>query len=214
MASDANETLRYAASGGDVAEIERLIAAGADPNVFEGMQGYLVTPLQRTAANGHVAAIAALLKAGARVDGADSDGITPLMLAARDGHIAAVDALVTAGADVHRAKSNGSTALHLASLNSQLDAARALLEAGARTDVRRKEGSQPIDLVRVPARLLVAAARSRHASAPPHCHAQVCMFRSKSNEAPLRSLLAAAAPWSRRRPVAIACYGGEWEWEA
>jgi hypothetical protein len=38
----------------------------------------------------------------------------------------------------------------------------------------------------------------------------------KSNEAALRALLAAAAPWSRRRPVAIACYavGWEWEWEA
>ena len=40
---------------------------------------------------------------------------------------------------------------------------------------------------------------------------QVCGDSSdKSNEAPLRSLLLAAEPWSRRRPIAVACYSGTW----
>jgi uncharacterized protein len=144
----ANEKLRDAAKSGDVAEIERKIAASADPNAFEGTNGW--TPLQRAAAYGHVAAITALLKAGARVDGADSVGQTPLMYAAHSGNTAAVDVLLAAGADVHRTTNYGNTALHRASMNGQLDAARVLLEAGARPDVRNNEGKRPIDVVRWP----------------------------------------------------------------
>jgi ankyrin repeat protein len=144
--SSASVKLRDVAQRGDVAEIERQIAAGADPNAFEGTSGW--TPLQRAAQGGHVAAIAALLMAGAHVDGVDSGGRTPLMYATEHGHAAAIDALVAAGADVHRANHNGNTALHWASRSSQPDAARILLEAGTRTDARNKSGKRPIDVVR------------------------------------------------------------------
>jgi uncharacterized protein len=156
MAS-ANEQLGDAAGRGDVPEIERQIAAGADPNAFEGTAGARPgpkTPLQMAAARGHVAAIAVLLKAGARVDGVDCNGWTPLMYAANGGHTAAIDALVAAGADVHRTNNGGNTALHCASAKGQKDAARVLLEAGAKTDVRNKDGllfgKRPIDLVSAP----------------------------------------------------------------
>jgi len=59
-----------AAVWGQVEEIERLIAAGADVNAL--VDGW--TPLQKAADNGHVAAIEALVKAGAHVDGANSSG--------------------------------------------------------------------------------------------------------------------------------------------
>jgi len=139
-----------AATCGNVGEVERLIAAGADPNAFEGSSGW--TPLIEAAENGHVAAIATLLKAGAHVDGADSYGWTPLMRAAMFGRTAAIDALIAAGADVHRANTLGDTALHRASMNGKVDAARVLLEAGAKADVRNKDGlflgKRPIDVVR------------------------------------------------------------------
>jgi uncharacterized protein len=167
--SSANEKLCDAAGRGDVAEIERQIAAGANPNAFEGTD--CMTPLQRAAYNGHIAAIATLLKAGARVDGASSTGSTALMYAAYNNQTAAIDALVAAGADVHRANKRGDTALHGASAYGRLDAARVLLEAGAKTDVRNIVGKRPIDVVRAPAPSLVAAARSRHTAAPPRCHA-------------------------------------------
>jgi ankyrin repeat protein len=141
-----DEELYEAAGRGDVAKIERQIAAGADPNAFEGTGG--LTPLQCAGAYGHVAAIAALLKAGARVDGVDSDGTTPLIFAAANGRTAAIDALVAVGADVHRADKDGDTALHRASVYGFLDAARVLLEAGAKTDVCNKDGERPIDVVR------------------------------------------------------------------
>jgi ankyrin repeat protein len=152
--SSANEKLCDAAGRGDVAEIERQIAAGADPNAFEGTVGFAVTPLQWASVNGHLAAIAVLLKAGARVDGADSYGRTPLMWAATCGHTAAMNALLAAGADVHRVNNEGDTALHRASANGRLDAARVLLEAGAKADVRNKSGKRPIDVVRSLARSL------------------------------------------------------------
>jgi uncharacterized protein len=209
MAS-ANDKLCYAATSDDVAEIERQIAAGADPNAFEGTSH--MTPLLNAACHGHVAAITALVKAGARVDGASDFGLTPLMAAACYGNTAAVETLLAAGADVQHTSNPGNTALQWAPRGGHLDAARVLLEAGARTDVCNEDGERPIDVVCVPARSLVAATRSRHASAPPRCHAQVCHDVSdKSNEAALRALLTFAAPWSRRRPVAVACYAVEWE---
>jgi ankyrin repeat protein len=212
--SSANDKLRDAAGRDNVAEIERQIAAGADPNAFEGR--FLLTPLQLAAINGHIAAIAVLLKAGAHIDGADSGGETPLMGASADGRAAAIDALVAAGADVHRVRIDGHTALHVAAANGKLDAARVLLEAGARADICNKEGDRPINVVRCAAGSLVAAARSRHAAAPPRGHAQVCTAwgrMDKFDEAALRTLLTSAASWSRRRPVAIACYADVWEWE-
>jgi hypothetical protein len=197
--SSANEKLVDAAKSGDVAEIERQIAAGADPNAFEGTDRS--TPLQRAALYGHGAAIAALVKAGAHVDGANSYGTTPLMFAAASGRTAAVDALVAAGADVHRVDNDGDTALHWASMNGCLDAARALLEAGAKTDVRNKDGKRPIDMVRAPACSLVAAVRLRRAAAPPRRHAQVCKHGGKSNEAAMRALLEAPPAVKPRAPT-------------
>jgi uncharacterized protein len=144
--------LREAAGRGDVAEIERQIAAGADPNALvKDMFGFgHSTPLQWAAQKGHVAAMAVLLKAGARVDGTNREGYTPLMLAAWSGQTAAIDVLVAVSADVHRADKDGNSALHLASMYGHLDAARVLLEAGAKADVRNKKGERPIDVVRAP----------------------------------------------------------------
>jgi uncharacterized protein len=148
--SSANDKLCDAADRGDVAEIELQIAAGANPNAFEGTGFGDTTPLQRAARYGQIAAMAALLKAGARVDGEDGFGNTPLMFAAINGHTTAIDALLAAGADVRRANSDRNTKLHLASMYGHVDAARVLLEAGARTDARNKRGKRPIDEVCAP----------------------------------------------------------------
>jgi hypothetical protein len=209
--SSANVKLCDAAKSGDVAEIQRQIAEGADPNAFEGTDR--LTPLQRAVLNGHFAAIAALLKAGARVDGADSSGRVPLMLAAWKGHTAAIDALVAAGADVNRADKDGDTALHRALWWGQLDAARVLLEAGARTDVRNKDGVLPIDKVCAFTFSSMAAARLHHVATLPRSHSQVCSGRGvdKSNAAALRALLErppAVKPRTPATPVAAPAAAG------
>jgi ankyrin repeat protein len=195
-----------------VAGIRTALLAGANPNAFEGTDGW--TPLQWAALHGRVAAIAALLAAGARVDGPDYNGTTALMRAALSDHTAAVAALLAAGADVHRATTSGHTALHTASTCGHLDAARLLLRAGARADVCTKNGRRPIDEARAPACSLDASALSHHAAAPLHRRAQACQYSNKSAVSNLRALFASAAAWSRRRPVALACYGMEWDWEA
>jgi ankyrin repeat protein len=146
MASELDERLWRAAKDADVAGIAAALLAGVDPDAFEGSQVW--TPLQWAAYNGHVAAIAALLAAGARVDGTDCHGTTPLMLAASHSRTVAIDALLAAGADIQHANKVGFTALHHASMWGHLDAARVLVDAGARTDAVTIDGNRPIDMVR------------------------------------------------------------------
>jgi hypothetical protein len=208
MASEANRRLCSAAEDGDVAGITAALLAGADPNAHDETGFW--TPLLLTVYHGHVAAIAALLAAGARVDGAGSFGNTPLICAADGGHTVVIDALLAAGADVHHADRVGDTALHYASQHGHVPATRVLLDAGARMDVRTVYGDQSIDVVRVPQ----ACSLPLRDHDTPRLHAQACRFGDKSNERALRALFASAAPWCRRRPVAIACYAVEWEWEA
>jgi hypothetical protein len=211
MASEAKRKLWNAVREDKPAEIERLIAEGADANAFEGADDW--TPLLLAAMNDHVAAITALVAAGALVDGKDSNGSTPLVFAAATGHTAAIDALLAAGADLNQADG---AALHTACSWGCLDAARVLVEAGARTHMSNPRGQRPIDVVRALTRLLVAVTRTHHAIAPPRWSAQVCdcAFANKSAAPALCALLAAAPPWSRRRPVAVACFGDAWECEA
>jgi cytochrome c len=212
MASKANDKLHRAARSGDVAGIAAALLAGADPDASAGTDH--MSPLQEAAFFGHVAAIAALLAAGARVDGANSYAWTPLFFAASIGERGAVDALLAAGADVHRVDNGGDTALHRALSCRCLDAARVLLDAGARTGVRNKYGKRPGDVVRPPAGTRDAAATLRHRAALPRRHAQACQYSDETTKAAVTALLASAAPWSRRRPIALGCYGVEWEWEA
>jgi ankyrin repeat protein len=207
MAS-ATERLSDAARAGDVARIAAALLAGADANAVVRTW----TPLQWAAHHDHVAAISALLAAGTHVDGEDSEGWTPLMLAAYNGHTTAIGALLAAGADVHHANVFGEAPLHRASMSCQVDAARILLDAGARTDVRNDNGKRPIDVVRAQ---LARSLRLHDCVTPPRCIVQICGWASdKSSEPALLALFASAAPWSRRWPVAIACYGDAWEWEA
>jgi hypothetical protein len=128
-----------AASGkGDVAEVRRLAAAGADVNVNEGTPGW--TPLASAAEAGHVEVVRELVARGARVDGAGFDQFTPLMWAARRGHVRVVDALVALRSRLDGVSKLGNTALHLAARYCHVDAVRSLVVARARQDVRNSAG--------------------------------------------------------------------------
>lgn len=92
------ERLHRAADDGDLAEIERLVAAGYDVNLFDDMGR---TPLHYAAVGGRLEAIVALLGHGALVNANDEATIseTPLALAVQETSVDAVRLLLNAGAD-------------------------------------------------------------------------------------------------------------------
>jgi ankyrin repeat protein len=85
------------ATVGDVANIRRLVAEGADVNVQDGTGGG--RPLHVAAHYGHVDAVRVLVKVGAELEAATVDGMRPLHTAARQGHVSVVKTLVELGAD-------------------------------------------------------------------------------------------------------------------
>jgi hypothetical protein len=140
-----DHALAAASFAGHVAEIQRLLADGANPNCLHA-SGHL-SPLQSASHTGQLAAVNALLHAGAIPDGVDHVGRTALMRAAGKGHTAVVTALLDAGADAHRADVFGETALHCAAGFGHTATVTVLLSAGARSDIRRTDGKTPVSVV-------------------------------------------------------------------
>jgi ankyrin repeat protein len=99
-----------------------------------------MTALHWAARSGDVAAAAAAIKAGAKLEAATRVGAyTPLHVASKEGHAAVVKALLTAGSNARAVTSNKTTALHLAAAAGSVDAIAALLDHGA--DVNAREGA-------------------------------------------------------------------------
>jgi uncharacterized protein len=94
----ATTPLTMAASRGEVAEIQRLIATGADPNSGGGAA---FTPLIWAARSGHLDAIRRLVALGADVDRTQGvNGWTPVMHALHKGQTTAALTLIELGADI------------------------------------------------------------------------------------------------------------------
>ena len=150
-------TLHDAVTAGNLDEVERLLAAGADVARSAPVVGSLdddYTPLGLAARAGDADMVAVLLGAGA--DPGQRTGLmrgTAIHEAAFFGHTAVVGALADNGGpagnepviDVQGAY-NGLTALHDAVWHGHAGAARALVEAGARLDLRTHAGATPRDL--------------------------------------------------------------------
>jgi ankyrin repeat protein len=133
-----------------------LLGAGADANKAIGgafTDMLMCTPLTMAALRGNVAAIMALLGAGAEVDLPMARGVTPLHVAANCGQLAAVTALLRAGACVNEAADNGSTPSSVASHSGH--------EAVLTTLVQAALGKAPISVATKSwcATLLIDAAR-------------------------------------------------------
>ncbi|OBC02711.1 ankyrin repeat domain-containing protein [Gordonia sp. 852002-50395_SCH5434458] len=100
--------LHYAAVDGDLKELKKLIAAGADVNAREARDW---TPLHFAAESLHPEVVEALIAAGAEVDAQNDRGETPLHLTiGRGGYdrsAATATVLRRAGADVHKPDARG-----------------------------------------------------------------------------------------------------------
>jgi ankyrin repeat protein len=101
---DGATALQLASINGSPAMIEKLIKAGADPNMPLTSSGD--TALMMTARTGKTSALNVLIESGANVNAKESwGGTTPLMWAASERHPDAVKVLLDHGADV-QARSN------------------------------------------------------------------------------------------------------------
>lgn len=133
-AKDGTTALHWAVYNNDVALVDRLLAAGANPNV---RNDYNSMPLSEAAVTGNADVIRKLLKAGAAVEGANADGQTALMVVARSSNVEAAKLLIKAGAKVNaREQWRGQTALMWAAAQSQPEMVRLLIRHGADVNAR------------------------------------------------------------------------------
>jgi ankyrin repeat protein len=105
-ADDRDDLFRWAAEGA-AGEIERLVAAGADPNAVDENGE---TPLHFACDRGQLEAVRALLLAGADPNAREEQGQTPLMYAVVcecDATADIADLLIRAGADVEAKDNDG-----------------------------------------------------------------------------------------------------------
>jgi ankyrin repeat protein len=132
--SDGTTALHWAVHHGDVALIDRLLAAHAHAAVAND---YGASPLSEAAVFGDTAVIERLLKAGADAESPNADAQTALMIIARTSNVAAARLLIGHGANVNAVeKWRGQTALHWAAAQSQPAMVKELLRHHANPNAR------------------------------------------------------------------------------
>jgi ankyrin repeat protein len=117
-----------AARNADVAEVQRLIAAGSDANAREA-DG--TSAVLWAAYHASPELVSLLLDAGADPNVANNFGVTPLLQASRYGDVATLSALLNGGANPSAAVRKGETPLMAASRAGSVRAVAMLLEHGA-----------------------------------------------------------------------------------
>lgn len=122
------------AADGNLAEINRLLAEGANPNSVNdnGMTALIVSAIE-----GHVEIARVLLAAGTNVNHANKEGITALMAASLFGYSEIVKVLLDGGADVNTQSRNGNTAMILAAEGNNWEIVRLLAVAEENWEVGR-----------------------------------------------------------------------------
>jgi hypothetical protein len=103
------------------------------------------TELLLAAEAGDVAAVGALLAAGAQVDYASASGDTALMRATSKGRLDVVRLLLDAGADVNARRADGMTPLIYAAFFGHADVVRCLIDSGADLNASDRLGMRALD---------------------------------------------------------------------
>lgn len=138
MVAEPSEPLVKAAFKDDLAEVEKLLARGADANVLD--RGIDSTALAQAVAHANLKMVKALLDAGADINAEDRAGRTALMTLDEDATPDLVRALLDAGAEVKVRDDDGNSALAHAAARSTAEVVRRLLDAGAKINMRNDEG--------------------------------------------------------------------------
>ncbi len=137
--SSHSATLREAVMAGDLAELERLLEEGVNPNEVEA--GLL---LYFAAQRGHEEIVTLLVGRGADVNAVTRFG-TPLQIAARGNRVDIVETLLKNGADPNIGGGEFlKMPLHEAAERGAMEAATLLLQHGADVNARSAKGHPPI----------------------------------------------------------------------
>lgn len=130
--AEAGKRLLAAAAEGEYDGIEAALKAGADPNIRdENGRTALLLAAGQNLWNKEKDTVAALKKAGAKIDQGDNGGLTPLMFAAWNGRTEMTRALLAAGAKVDAKDKDGWTPLMYTALAGEWSDAEELLKAKA-----------------------------------------------------------------------------------
>jgi uncharacterized protein len=126
---DGSTPLQYAVYNDDVAEVRRLLKAGANVSIANN---YGVTPMSLAAEVGNAEIIKLLLEAGADPESPNADGQTALLAVARTGNVQAAKLLLDHGAKIDaREKWGGQTPLMWASARRHPEMMQFLISKGA-----------------------------------------------------------------------------------
>jgi len=146
----ASKLLFQAAKAGDLAEVKRLIAEGADVNATDGADvnatdgadvkaNRVWTALHEAADRGHKKVAELLIEKGANVNAEDSAGFTPLYYAIWDTNKDMVSLLVSKGAELHLPPEEEYTPLYYAVWSGNLDIVKLLVDKGTKFDVKTRD---------------------------------------------------------------------------
>lgn len=130
-AGDGFTALGLAAFFGAPEAVSLLVKRGADVKIASA-NAMRVQPLHSAVAQGSVAAVKALLAAGADPNARQQGGFTPLLVASARGQLEIVKLLVLNGADPNAANDAGATPLTLAHARRHTDIVGFLTSKGAR----------------------------------------------------------------------------------
>jgi hypothetical protein len=128
-----NRALYEAAAAGDIADMERLVRAGSDPNGRVSGDG---SPLIGAARNGRLDAVRWLLDRDADPNMPVSGDGNPLIMAAREGHLQVVTLLLDRGARINQVVPGDENALIQASGRGPLETVKLLVSRGGDVNAR------------------------------------------------------------------------------
>ena len=119
--------------------VERLLKAGADPNLAQ-MSG--MTPLMIASHTGNLEVVKSLLARGANVNAETTETkSSALMWAVAEPHPEIAKVLVEGRADVHASSSKGFTPLMFAAKNGDIEMAKLLIAAGVNVNETGSDGT-------------------------------------------------------------------------
>ena len=138
------EPLFQASEVGNVAEVKRLLAEGA--NVNARSKDTKDTPLH-VASTKEVAVL--LLACGANVNTANNYDNTPLHIASFYGHKDVIRVLLAGGADINARDNDGKTPLHVASFYDHKEVVLVLLAGGSDINAVDNSGKTPLHVASI-----------------------------------------------------------------